>query len=156
MLKEMTRILRMYVAPKLVRSLQNFLPAIREERVLDFVDDVNFLVLVIDRRAARSDDPGRFAPDGGFRRNVAAVGDIPDSDEGFSYIPRYLDARGFVRDNDFAAFRNTCETLQRVNAGVRTGDDLPRGDIAVVCPVKYENPLRGCVADSDHVVDGIH
>lgn len=138
------------------QALQDLLPAIREERVLDFVDDVDFLMFEIHRSAARSDNLRRQAPDGSFGRNIAVVGNIPNSHERLSDIPCDLNARRFIGRDDLSTFGNTGKTLQRVNAGVRSGDDLAGSHIAIVRPVEYQNSLRIRIADGDDVVNRVH
>src|SRR5437879_12136937 len=78
-----------------LQALQDFLPAVGEEGVLNFVDDEDFLVLEIHCSTSRGDKHRGCAFDCGFRRYVAVVGVIPDAYEGFAKIGSDVHAARF-------------------------------------------------------------
>ena len=130
--------MRIQLAP---HALQDFLPAISEKRVLNLVDDKDFLVREIQRGAAWGDELRCFAFDHRLRRNIAGVGVIPDSDKGFTNIAVDLDPARFDGCDEFFAIGQDRKTFRRINAGPRAGDYRTRRDIALIGTVAI-NSLR--------------
>ncbi len=90
------------------------MPAIREKRVLNLVDDKDFLVREIQRGAAWGDELRCFAFDHRLRRNIAGVGVIPDSDKGFTDIAVDLYAARFDGCDEFFAIGQDRKTFRRI------------------------------------------
>src|SRR5262249_42376550 len=123
--------------------------------ILDFIDDKNLLVLQIQCSTSRGNEHRRLSLYSGFGRNIAIVGVIPNSYEGFTKVTRYLHASCFHGSNEFLARWIDCETFCRINASLRTCDYRPRCYVALVCSIENENALGIAITDGDDVIDGV-
>src|ERR1041385_4096644 len=123
--------------PLVFQSLEDLLPAVSEEGVLDFVNDENFLMLVIHGGAAGSDQFCGLTLNHRFGRDVTVIGHIPNSNKRFTDVSRNLHTGCLDGGDQFFALGYYRKTFRRINTGARPRDNRTRSDIAVIGSVEY-------------------